>query len=102
MGAWCFSHCITRKEPYFLLYSVLYLSPQNIHYTRGVTLSYEQLHAQYMNNDPIHTNSSINVCLKNSVWCPEVNISELLIIIVYYSLENSSDNNFRAFLEWGR
>ena len=52
-----------------------------------------------MNNDLIHTNSSINVCLKNSVWCPEVNISESLIIIVHYSLENSSDNNFRAFQE---
>lgn len=62
-------------------------------------LLYEQLHAQYVNNDRIHTNTSINVCLKNSIWCPEVNISESLIIIVHYSLENSSDNNFRAFQE---
>ena len=47
----------------------------------------------------IHTHSSTNICLKNSVWCPEVNISESLIIIVHYSLENSSENNFRAFQE---
>ena len=83
----------------FFIQSFTFLPKTYTTQQEWLCLLYEQLHAQYMNNDPIHTNSSINVCLKNSVWCPEVNISELLIIIVYYSLENSSDNNFRAFLE---